>query len=51
MLQSTTVLVMQSIQEAGNLLDLIIIPEKAGKFVRDVCVHSLLSSDHSLVRF
>ena len=29
---------------------MIIVPEQAGEFVRDVSVHSLLFSDHSLVR-
>ena len=43
-------LVTQSTHQAGNTLDLIIVPEQSIDFVRDVTVHSLLFSDHSLVR-
>jgi hypothetical protein len=43
-------LVTQSTHQAGNLLDLVIVPDQAEEFVCDVSVHSLLFSDHSLVR-
>ena len=43
-------LVKLSTHDDGNTLDLIIVPEQAGEFVRDVSVHSLLFSDHLLVR-
>lgn len=42
-------LVTQSTHDGGNTLDLIIVPEQAGEFVRDVSVNPLLFSDHSLV--
>jgi len=44
-------LVTQPTHQAGNTLDLIVVPEQSSDFVRDVTVHSLLFSDHSLVRF
>ena len=42
-------LVEQSTHQAGNTLDLNIIPEQSSDFVHDVIVHSLLISDHSLL--
>ena len=43
-------LVTQSTHDGGNTLDVIIVPEQVGEFVRDFSVHSLLFSDHLLVR-
>jgi len=43
-------LITQPTHQAGNTLDLIVVPEKSSDFVRDVTVHSLLFSDHSLIR-
>jgi len=38
-----------AIDEAGNLLDLIIAPDTNNDDVKDVPIHSLCFSDHSLV--
>jgi len=43
-------LVTQPTHQAGNTLDLIVVSGQSSDFVRDVTVHSLLFSDHSLVR-
>jgi hypothetical protein len=42
-------LVMEPTHEAGNLLDLIIVPDTDNDDVKDVSIHSLCFSDHSLV--
>ena len=43
-------LVAESTHEAGNTLDLLIVPDSNAGLVTDVTVHALCFSDHSLVR-